>query len=317
MTKMKNRRATFLLISSTAGFLCGISNEAQAISLPDTTSPCTTVGSCLKINNTNTSGASSGIFGLTINGTAVQGTGSGSSSTGGAFFVNTSAGLISAPTGVAVTGVAKGNTVGVYGLTDGSVGVAVKGVATSGGSPFAIHGIVPATSSGTAIVGDGGNSASTLAGLFLGNVQITGLLNGMTINFSDARLKKDIRESPYGLEEILKLRPVTYRWKNPTTTDRTQIGLIAQELQQVIPEIVYADRDGILSVNYTALLPVIVKAMKEQKITIDRQEERIAALERGRGPATSSLLTGGIGFAFAFGLLPIGLIAGRLRRKNR
>jgi hypothetical protein len=62
----------------------------------------------------------------------------------------------------------------------------------------------------------------------------------VTVNSSDERLKKNIEDMRYGLKEILKLHPVSYRWiNNPDGQDGPKrLGLLAQEVQQVIPEVV-------------------------------------------------------------------------------
>lgn len=102
-----------------------------------------------------------------------------------------------------------------------------------------------------------------------------------TINTSDARDKKDIKDLNYGLTEIMKLRPVSYKWKNESELspfNGTKLGLIAQELQQIIPEVVVdkevsVDNDkpgdvkvvpaNRLGVFYADLIPVLIKGMQE------------------------------------------------------
>lgn len=115
--------------------------------------------------------------------------------------------------------------------------------------------------------------------------------NGV-IQTSDRRAKKDIKSLSYGLNEIMKLRPVTYKWKkDPDKGD--QVGLIAQDVQKVISEIVYdpktdlvADEAGNvalrenadelkLGISYSALIPVIINGMQEQQEIIEAQNSRI------------------------------------------
>jgi hypothetical protein len=79
----------------------------------------------------------------------------------------------------------------------------------------------------------------------------------------------------------------------------------------------YGCDQGMLSVNYATLLPVAIKAVQEQQVVIDRQEARLAALERRREPVMSSLLSGGgLGGGVALGLLPFGLFLA-LRRRGK
>ncbi len=126
-----------------------------------------------------------------------------------------------------------------------------------------------------------------------------------TIQTSDVREKKNIADLEYGLEEILKLRPVTYKWKQekvgsvilPKNEKREILGLIAQEVQQIIPEVVYGESwrpkseqehdiyvkkiSERIGMNYDELLPVLVKAKQEQhQILIDLQLENQELLDR-------------------------------------
>ncbi|HSS40090.1 MAG TPA: tail fiber domain-containing protein, partial [Polyangia bacterium] len=69
----------------------------------------------------------------------------------------------------------------------------------------------------------------------------------------------------------LALRPVTYQWKDPAKHgEGLQVGLIAQEVQKLIPELVKSrGRDAELVLNYNGLIPVLVKAVQEQQAEID------------------------------------------------
>ena len=93
------------------------------------------------------------------------------------------------------------------------------------------------------------------------------------LNTSDRRLKKDIKPLTYGLKDVLKLRPVSFVWKN--NTSQKSLGFIAQEVQTVIPEVVRTAKDGYWSMNYTGLIPVIVKGVQEQQVLIEEQEKEI------------------------------------------
>lgn len=97
--------------------------------------------------------------------------------------------------------------------------------------------------------------------------------NGATIHSSDRRLKKEIEDLNYGLAEILKLQPKAYKWKN-RTQEYKSIGLIAQEVQTIINEIVIAqdDEQKTLGVSYTELIPILINAIKEQQKQIEELE---------------------------------------------
>lgn len=77
---------------------------------------------------------------------------------------------------------------------------------------------------------------------------------------SDKRLKKNIKEIKYGLKDILRLNPISFDWKN---SDEESIGFIAQEMREIIPEIVVEKKDGVLAIEYDKLVAVLVKSIQE------------------------------------------------------
>ncbi len=101
--------------------------------------------------------------------------------------------------------------------------------------------------------------------------------NGTTIHSSDRRLKKDIEDLPYGLKEILQLQPKAYNWKNRTEQHKS-LGLIAQEVQPIIKEIVTTKDDAAktLGISYTELIPILINAIKEQQQLIETQNLKIS-----------------------------------------
>ncbi|MFT4595150.1 MAG: hypothetical protein ACI85G_001073, partial [Psychroserpens sp.] len=62
-------------------------------------------------------------------------------------------------------------------------------------------------------------------------------------------------------------------------TETKQYGLIAQEIEQIIPELVNTDVEGWKSIQYTHLMPVLIEALKEQQQIIDSQKQDITNLE--------------------------------------
>ncbi|SDH33819.1 tail fiber domain-containing protein [Winogradskyella thalassocola] len=104
-------------------------------------------------------------------------------------------------------------------------------------------------------------------------------VGGVVVHSSDRRLKKDITSLTYGLETILELNPVEYNWKN-REQDHKSLGLIAQEVQPILENIVHIadDEDKTLSVSYTELIPVLIKAIQEQQEIIKIQALKINGL---------------------------------------
>jgi hypothetical protein len=97
-------------------------------------------------------------------------------------------------------------------------------------------------------------------------------------NGSDIRLKKEVKTTAYGLKEIMKLHPVNYTWKD---NDRKDLGFIAQEIREVLPELVMESKDSMntLLMNYQGVIPVLVKAIQEQQKIIDAQSVSIEKLK--------------------------------------
>jgi len=97
---------------------------------------------------------------------------------------------------------------------------------------------------------------------------------------SDRRLKQDIKPLTYGLAEVMAMQPVSYGWKHREDAGH-HLGLIAQEVEQLIPEIVSAADDDAKtrSMRYAELIPVLIKATQDQQQLIDQQAAQLASLK--------------------------------------
>lgn len=103
-------------------------------------------------------------------------------------------------------------------------------------------------------------------------------LNG-TIQTSDRRLKKNIRPLSYGLKEIMLLNPVGYNWIDEKNKSN-KIGLIAQEVKNVIPEVVVGQEEKEnLGMNYAEMVPVLINAIKELKNKLEILKVKAKELE--------------------------------------
>lgn len=114
-----------------------------------------------------------------------------------------------------------------------------------------------------------------------------------TINTSDRRLKKDIQPINYGLNDLMKLNPVSFLWDQEGMDRERRLGFIAQELQPVLKEVVRTEElvsDAVtkqdswkpttrLGVAYTEIIPVTVKAIQEQQQIIQQQAKEIENLK--------------------------------------
>lgn len=99
-----------------------------------------------------------------------------------------------------------------------------------------------------------------------------------TIQTSDIRLKKNIQLLDMGLNEVLKMHPVTYHWKDGSDT-RLHVGLIAQEVRQLVPEVVSGNEaTGKLGMNYAELIPILIRSLQQQQQKLKELNEQIEAL---------------------------------------
>lgn len=101
-----------------------------------------------------------------------------------------------------------------------------------------------------------------------------GFLQGTLNQASDARLKKNIAPLAHTLAAIQQLNGYTYNWKDDANPDE-QIGLLAQELQKVYPQLVKENDKGILAVNYGGMVPVLLAAIKEQQQQIEELKKLV------------------------------------------
>ncbi|WP_413559925.1 tail fiber domain-containing protein [Bdellovibrio sp. HCB209] len=119
-----------------------------------------------------------------------------------------------------------------------------------------------------------------------GNATLTGTL---TQN-SDVRLKKDIKTIPSSLAKIDQIRGVSYNWIDFSRDPKTQLGVIAQEVEPIFPELVRTDNEGIKSVNYLGFIAPLINAVKELHhkwsddsaaihAQLDKQSREIASLK--------------------------------------
>jgi hypothetical protein len=137
---------------------------------------------------------------------------------------------------------------------------------------------------GSAGITNNGTAATQWATVYA-NSYVTG---------SDRSLKKDIKELQYGLKEILELKPVSYRYRDKEALG-TRIGLIAQDVEPIIGEIVMGyeltnetnsrgissvsrKKAEVLSLNYIELIPILINAIKEQQSIIEEKELKLQEL---------------------------------------
>ena len=219
--------------------------------------------------------------------------------------------------GVTSTGAITGTTVDASGVVT-SAGLASSGAVTgttldaSGIATFGAAVSIAAqtiTLAGSTVKGgvtlDGaisftGNVDHRTGTLTVAGVTSTGIITGTTYDgsgvtvtgtvtaggaalTSDRRYKKDITSLTSALDSVMKLRGVSYMWRrdefpNHNFDNYTHYGFIAQEVEEVIPEVVGTDESGMKSIRYLGFTPILLEALKEQQATIARQQQAMDEL---------------------------------------
>ena len=103
---------------------------------------------------------------------------------------------------------------------------------------------------------------------------------GQFVSLSDAAAKTDVAPLAGALDAVGRLRGVSYRWQDaPADATPRAVGLIAQEVAEVVPEAVTDFDDGQKGVAYGSLVPVLIEAVKELRAQVASLEARLAETE--------------------------------------
>jgi hypothetical protein len=94
---------------------------------------------------------------------------------------------------------------------------------------------------------------------------------GAWVNASDISIKKDVKDLQYGLKEVLNLKPKSYKMID---NDLAQIGFIAQEVEEILPELVDESKKGMKGLSYSQMTAVLVKAIQELTARVQELENK-------------------------------------------
>ncbi|MDP2937779.1 MAG: tail fiber domain-containing protein, partial [Candidatus Omnitrophota bacterium] len=126
-----------------------------------------------------------------------------------------------------------------------------------------------ATSSGSVGIG------TASPGAYKCYINGTGYLNAAAwVYASDMRLKENVSYIQSGLNVIEHLKPVKFDYING---DKKQVGFIAQEVQEILPDIVTEGTDGMLGMKTDSIIPYLVKAIQEQQKEIEALKAKLNA----------------------------------------
>ena len=111
------------------------------------------------------------------------------------------------------------------------------------------------------------------------NLEVSGSMraSGAVLSNSDERLKDNIYPIDNALSRVGQIEGVYFNWKEGG--DR-QVGVIAQEVEKVLPEVVSQDKNSYLSVDYSKIVPLLIGAINEQNAIISDLAEKVKNLEK-------------------------------------
>ncbi len=119
----------------------------------------------------------------------------------------------------------------------------------------------------------------------VGNINASSSVRaGGVVLTSDLRLKRNVEKLNHSLDQVMKLNPVRYEKRNTIASQdygKTEMGFIAQEIQEILPDLVTEglDTEKTLSVHYIQLIPLLTKALQEQQEEINKLKEVVQSLK--------------------------------------
>lgn len=218
---------------------------------------------------------------------------------------------------IGVYGAICSNTTLNSGRTFGVMGIA--GGATSGWN-YGVCGMLGGPGNGAGVYGsttwdNGTNTGGVYAGYFNGPVKVTGTLTAQSVvTLSDYRVKDNVKSlSNSSLDNIMSMNVVEYNYdadllmpaddsdtasvntrslqlskeKSLIATEK-HYGLIAQELQQLYPNLVKESQDGYLTINYIEIIPLLIRSVQELKAEINTLQAGNAPVYKALGRTTDA-----------------------------
>jgi Chaperone of endosialidase len=179
--------------------------------------------------------------------------------------------------GIGVRGISA--VAAISGLPVPTSGVGVQGVATSGTGTTYGGWFQSFSSSGVGVYGQ--SSSPNGFGVFSnGNLHVLGNItySGTISQSSSRRWKTNIAPMTGALEKVERLQGVTYDWKE---SGRHDLGLIAEEVRLVVPEVVVMEENGVdaKGVDYGRLTSLLIEAVKEQQSQIRKEQDELQELK--------------------------------------
>jgi hypothetical protein len=116
--------------------------------------------------------------------------------------------------------------------------------------------------------------------LYNGGVVAKVLTSGAWQQLSDTSLKENIAPLENPIEKIKMINGVSFNWINQDLGAGSQIGVLAQEVEQVLPEAVSTNEEGNKMISYASLIPLLIESIKEQQKAIDALKAELATIKK-------------------------------------
>ena len=218
---------------------------------------------------TDASGEASTAMGLSTTASGNYSTAMGSSTTASGWF-STAMGRNTTASGSRSTAMGYGTTAKDY------ASLVIGQYNSSGSSATSANSF--STSAPAFVIGNGADSSNksdAFKVMFNGDTTVSNDLtvSGDVVISSDARLKSNIVSLGPTLSKLLQIDGKSYEMKG-----KQKIGVLAQEIQEVFPELVSEDDNEMLAVNYQGLVPVLINALKEQQSEIETYRDEVSEL---------------------------------------
>ena len=233
-------------------------SASRTLTLPDTAGTVITTGDTATVTNTRLST----VYTSTIRGRVTAGTG-----------------VIENLTGTQVTTLLDTFTSSLKGLAPASGGGTANFLRADGTWAPAGGATISNSPSGTLFPTMSSATSGTFTTAFTSSGALTFTASTGTLSatqftsLSDVNKKKNIRPIENAIDITKKLEGVRFDWKE---TNSSSIGVIAQEVEKVLPELV-VDTDGVKSVSYGNIVGVLIEAIKEQQVRIEELERKLNA----------------------------------------
>ena len=236
-------------------------------------------------NSTTASGNYSTAMGLSTTASGAQSTAMGRLTTASGIsslalgYSTTASGHQSISAGNSSTASASYSTSIGYGSVASDFASVVIGQYNSSGSSVTNNATSFNTANTAFVIGNGADSSNksdAFKVMFNGDTTVSNDLtvSGDVVISSDARLKSNIVSLGSTLPKLLQIDGKSYEMKG-----KQKIGVLAQEIQEVFPELVSEDANEMLAVNYQGLVPVLINALKEQETKFEKQQAEINELK--------------------------------------